>query len=275
MKIAIQGGHYSFHDLVARRWFGEAAEIVPCESFADVFAALQSETADKAVVAIENSLYGSINEVYDLLLKHQFPIIGEVPEHIHQQLITHPDTTLADIQVVYSHPVALNQCAQFLDTYLPQAERIEYFDTAESVAHIKALGDHQAAAIAGHGAAQAHGMAILSENIEDEATNFTRFLILDRDAEAVDGADKASLVLRTSHKPGALYEALGIFANRNINLTKLHSRPIRGKVWLYQFFIDCEADTDQLTESIEALRNADCEVTLLGHYRKATTGDID
>lgn len=269
MKIAIQGSTGSFHHLAALRWFGESIEIVPCETFLGVFQALADLEADHAICAVENSLYGSINEVYDLLLAFKYPIVGELPEHIHQQLIGLPGADVSQISRVYSHPVALNQCREFLAEHLPAAEKIEYHDTAEAVALIKQLDNPTYAAIAGHAAAAHHGMQILQENIEDERTNFTRFLILDPSASEVAGANKASLILRTSHAPGALYRALGVFANLGINLTKLHSRPIRGQVWKYQFFIDIEADQRQLDIALSELSGLGCEVTVLGHYKAA------
>lgn len=275
MKIAIQGNTGSFHHLAAQRWFGDDIEIVPCETFLEVFQALEDHIADHAICAVENSLYGSINEVYDLLLGFKYPIVGELPEHIHQQLIGFSGADLSHIERVYSHPVALSQCERFLDEFLPHAERIEHHDTAEAVGLIKQLGNPSYAAIAGHAAAQVHSMQLLREDIEDEATNFTRFLILDPMKPTVNGANKASLVLRTSHAPGALYRALGVFAGLGINLTKLHSRPIRGQVWKYQFFIDIEADKRQLDIALSELNNLGCDVTVLGHYKAAEEIEVD
>lgn len=274
MNVAIQGVSGSFHHLAAQRWFGEVPfEIIPCENFGEVFLALAEGRADQAIIAIENSLHGSINQVYDLLLKYKFPVVGELPEHIHQQLIGFPDTGLEDIRRVYSHPVAFTQCAEFLDQNLPQAERIEHNDTASSVALIKQQNNPKHAAIAGHATAKEHGLAILKSNIEDDPTNFTRFLVVNLKAKPIGSADKASLVLRTNHQPGALYRALGVFDGLGINLTKLHSRPIRGQVWRYQFFIDAELDAAQLAKVTEQLKAQDCQLTILGHYSRAQTTD--
>ena len=275
MKIAIQGALGSFHHLAAQKWFGSDAVIVPCDTFPDVFTSLESAQADAAIVAIENSLYGSITAVYDLLVKHHYPIIGELPEHIHQQLIGYPGTKLEDITAVYSMAPALAQCHDFLTTHLPHATRIEREDTAESVSYIKSLESSSSAAIASHAAATLHGMSILQENIEDESANFTRFLVIQPNAPAVEHADKASLVLRTDHSPGALYRALGIFAGLGINLTKLQSRPIRGQVWKYQFFIDIEADQRQLDIALSELNNLGCEINVLGHYKAAQEIEVD
>lgn len=275
MKIAIQGALGSFHHLAAQKWFGSDAEIVTCETFPDVFARLEDTQAEAAVVAIENSLYGSITAVYDLLVKHDYPIIGELPEHIHQQLIGYAGSKLEDITAVYSMAPALAQCHDYLTTHLPQATRIEREDTAESVAYIKSLKNPTLAAISSHAAALRYGMSVIQENIEDESANFTRFLVVQPHGSIIEHANKASLVLRTDHSPGALYRALGIFAGLGINLTKLQSRPIRGQVWKYQFFIDIEADKRQLDIALSELSGLGCEVTVLGHYKAAEEIEVD
>lgn len=276
MHVAIQGVEGSFHDLVAHRWFGSTPiELVSCRTFAGVFDAIENGAAETGVVAIENSLYGSISEVYDLLLARDFSIVGELPEHIHQQLIGFAGAKLNEVTHVYSHPVALNQCATWLETNLPDAERIEHHDTADAVRLVKELNDPQSVAIASHRAAQLHGLEILHENIEDEATNFTRFLIIEREKRSIEKADKASLVLRTDHTPGALYRALGVFAEFGLNLTKLQSRPIRGRVWHYQFFIDVQTSPDVLEQAVARLEQEGCETTVLGCYRQHKDEDLN
>lgn len=276
MRVAIQGFEGSFHDLVAHRWFGTTPiSLVTCRTFAGVFDAIENGAADCGVVAIENSLHGSISEVYDLLLERRYSVVGELPEHIHQQLISFPDIDLAGITHVYSHPVALNQCSDWLEANIPQAERIEHYDTADAVRLIKEQNDPHSVAIASHRAAELHGMKVLHENIEDEATNFTRFLIIERASRTIEKANKASLVLRTNHSPGALYRALGIFAGFGLNLTKLQSRPIRGRVWQYQFFIDVETTPEVLDKAIERLSQEECETTILGCYRQHSDEDLN
>jgi len=264
-KIAIQGETGSFHHLAAESFLPEAS-LVCCETFEAVFARLEDKTADKAVIAIENSLYGSIAPNYDLLLKYRYPIIGESIQHIHQNLIGFGDTKLTDIHQVYSHPVALDQCRKWLTKYLPHAERIEYSDTAAAVEHIKSHTMHRAAAIAGTQAAQLHQMQILQSSIEDKQTNLTRFLLLDPHSSQDPSANKASLVLTTSHDPGALYRALKVFADLTINLTKLESRPIRGESFKYQFFVDIIADKAALANARRQLTSQGCDTVLLGHY---------
>lgn len=270
MKIAIQGQTGSFHDAVARRFFGEGIELVCCETFHELFVSLKTGKSDQAVCAIENSLYGSIADNYDLLLRYRFPIVGEAVEHVHQNLICLPGTTLTDITEVYSHPVAIDQCREWLENNLPDAEVIEHHDTAGAVEYVKSLDSPYAAAIAGKQAALLHDMPILVHDIEDETTNLTRFFVLDPHGKSVQNADKASLVLITSHAPGALYRALGVFAGRGVNLTKLESRPIRGEAFKYQFFVDAECDAPTLVTIITELNAQDCTVITLGHYRSVS-----
>ena len=274
MRVAIQGELGSFHHGAAVRWYDESIEIVACETFRAVFESVKTGSADVAIVAIENSLYGSINEVYDLLLKYKIPIVGEVPERIHQCLIGIDSTvSLTKITHVYSHPVALAQCSDYLDKHLPQAERIENHDTAASVELIMSQKDSHAVAIAGEFASHMHKAHILRKNIQNHDTNYTRFLVLDPRSKQVIETNKASLVLRTNHQPGALYNALGVFAGEGINLSKLQSRPIPGKVWRYMFYIDVEGQIDALKDCVTKLRQQDCEVVILGQYKSQPVTD--
>lgn len=267
-KVAIQGYGASFHDIAARQFFGGTIQPVPCDTFADTFATLHDAKASYAVVALENSLFGSINQVYDLLLKYRFWIIGEVYLQIEQCLVGFPSAELEDIKEVHSHPVALAQCEEYLDTTLPHAERFEHHDTAASVADIKEWGDASRAAIASAAAAELHGMRIIARGIETNKQNYTRFVVLSTEAQPASDADKASLVLITSHTPGALYKALGAFANRGINLSKLQSRPIIGQAWQYMFYVDVETnDQGKLQAALKELESQQCEVIQLGSYR--------
>ncbi len=269
MRIAIQGQAGSFHHQVAKRFFSQDIELVCCETFQDVFTAMKYQSADHGVVAIENTLYGTISDNYDLLFRYQFPIIGEAIEHIRQNLIGFDGTVLSDIHNVYSHPVALSQCRLWLETHLPHAEIIEHHDTAGAVADIKSKHRTKSAAIAGIQAASQYDLAILYKNIEDEPTNLTRFLILGTEPVDARSANKASLRLITSHSPGALYNALGVFARYHTNLTKLESRPLRGERFRYQFYVDILCDPATLSRIMVDLQAAGCTVTLLGHYNPA------
>lgn len=264
MRVAIQGEAGSFHHEAAKKWFGQDVEIIPAETFKEVFVTLEQGEAETAIVAVENSLYGSINDVLDLLEENRIPIVGEIFLRIEQQLIALPGAQLADIERVYSHPVALAQCEEFLDKHLPNAERIEYHDTAASVEFIKELGDPGTAAIAGHGAAELHGLPILTKNIEDDKANFTRFLVLDPAGNTAKTINKISLILTTNHTPGALAAALAAFADTNANLTKLQSRPIVGKPWKYKFYIDVEISGEQFAVVKKTIEKDGAQITVLG-----------
>ncbi len=271
MRVAIQGQAGSFHDVAARQFFLDTptkeVELTCCDTFKGTFKALQAGEADVAVVAVENSLYGSIHEVYDQLVTHHVHMVGEITLAVHQQLVGWPGTELAGITEVYSHPAALDQCRNWLEEHLPHAERIEHHDTAGAVEYVKSHALTHAVAIASKTAAVLHDMPVIAENIEDEKDNFTRFAVLQlRDAEVSADANKASLILTTSHKAGALYEALGVFAQASANLTKLESRPIRGEKFRYQFVVEVEANRAQLDTILAALDDMGCSVRLLGHY---------
>lgn len=268
MKIAIQGYEASFHHIAARQFFHEDIEIIPCDSFPETFRSLKH--ADYAVVAIENSLFGSINKVYDLLLNERCWIVGEVYLRIEQCLIGLPGVTIDQITEVHSQLEALAQCEEFLDTALPKVKRLEHHDTAASVADIKQWNDPTKAAIASRQAAELHSMQILAAEIETNKQNYTRFVVVQQRQTAVPGANKTSLVLRThgDTRPGALHHALGVFAERGINMTMLHSRPVVGKAWHYMFYIDLETSyDDNFKEMVIELEAVGCSVDLLGSYK--------
>lgn len=271
MRIAIQGEKGSFHHSAVINRYGNNVDIVPCDTFKEVFKAIKSNKADSGVVAIENSIYGSINEVYDLLLKYKIPIVGEIPMRIHQCLIgIDKSINYGSVTHVYSHPVALAQCGAFLDQHLPTAERIENTDTAGSVELIKKLGNPNYLAIASSLASEIFDCQVIESEIEDHNTNYTRFLAIEPAGVVPKNADKVSIVLKTNHQPGALYAALGVFAKAGINLSKLQSRPVPGKVWRYMFYIDIEMNKSNISSLTEQLKNLNCDVTVLGLYKSAT-----
>lgn len=271
--VAIQGDQASFHDIAAKRLFGDVGRVY-CDTFARTFEAVTEGKADAALCAIENSLYGSINEVYDLLLAHQLKITGEVFLRIEQCLIGLPGTKVDNIKKVYSHPVALAQCAAYLDTTLAQAEREEYHDTAASVAFVKELGDPTIAAIASREAAELHGLSILAASIETNKENYTRFVALSK-AVQPGPTNKTSLVVELGKAPGSLYAFLGVFAKRSIALSKLQSRPIVGKAWHYIFYVDLEVgDNNAFKEALAELESLDCTLTVLGSYKAGESANL-
>ena len=268
MIVAIQGQAGSFHEQVAKKWYGASVDILPCTTFRDVFDAYDDGAADAIVTAVENTIYGSINEVYQRIEACEAPIVGEVKLMIEQMLIAKPGTKLQDITEVYSHPVALAQCQSWLKIHLPQAELIEFFDTAGAVEFVKNEPDGTMAAIAGEQAAALYDMPILQCSIQDHTDNITRFLILEP-TDTPAGANRASLVVTTSHQPGALVEVLQVFASSGVNLAKLQSQPIIGKPFNYKFFMVVDCAGEPLYELVEQIEKSDHQVTLLGEYKAA------
>ncbi len=265
MRVAIQGQAGSFHEQVAKEWYGDHTTIVPCTTFSDVFRVFEDGDADAIVTAVENTMYGSINQVYQLIEDCSAPIVGEVKLAIDQMLIVQPGTKLEDITEVYSHPVALAQCREYIEKHLPNAEAIEFFDTAGAVEFVRDNTHGNAAAIAGEQAAELYGLPIIARSIQDDKTNITRFLVLEpRDTDP--RANRASLIVTTSHRPGALVEVLQLFASRNINLAKLQSQPIAGKPFTYKFFIVVDSAGEPLRDVIREIEASDHEVVLLGEY---------
>ena len=271
MKIAIQGQAASFHDVAAHQFFTEPIELICCETFTDTFAALMDGSADAAMVAIENSLYGPINPVYDLLLSRRPWICGETYVRVHQCLVGLPGTKLEAVTEVYSHTAALAQCEAFLEDQLPRAKRFEHADTAGAAADVAVWNDPTKAAIASAAAAKHYGLEVLARDIETHHRNYTRFVALSRTEQSAQNANKTSIVLRTAHQSGALYRALGVFDAHHDNLTLLTSRPIVGEHQKYMFYLDFEAGLNRETRAaLDELKQQGCDVTILGSYPAAT-----
>ncbi len=233
-----------------------------------MFDAYANGEVDAIVTGIENTFYGSINEVYQLVEVCDAPIVGEVKLAVEHMLITNPGTKLEDITEVYSQSMAISQCQKWLKKHLPQAEQIEFFDTAGAVEFIKDEGAPHMAAIASEQAANVYNMPILARGIHDSSDNITRFLILEPTDTPTD-ANRASLVVTTSHQPGALVEVLQVFAGAGVNLAKLQSQPIIGKPFNYKFFMVVDAAGEPLYKLIEQIEKSDHQVTLLGEYKAA------
>ena len=248
IRAAFQGERGAFSEDAARLLLGERANPIAHRTFEAMFEAVARGEADCAAVPIENSLAGSVYKNYDLLLEHELTIVGEVNLRISHNLIAPPGVSLASVRRVYSHPVALAQCEQFLRAH-PAIEAAPAYDTAGSVKLVMERRRPDEAAIAGRSAAAVHGAEILCAGIESHPQNFTRFLLLarpDRSAEvslaAQGSGKKTSVVFQLKNKPGALFKALAVFALRDIDLTKLESRPIVGRPWEYSFYLDLVGD---------------------------------
>ncbi|MBM3125874.1 MAG: prephenate dehydratase [Chloroflexi bacterium] len=235
MKVAFQGEAGAYSEQAVFNYFGKL-EILPCESFDDVFDAVISARCDLALIPIENSLAGSIHQNYDLLLQHNLHIVGEYFLRVQHCLIAMPGVKKRDIRKAISHPQALGQCAGYLRSHGIRAEQA--YDTAGSVKMLKESGARNTAAIASRRAAELHGLQILEEGIEDNAENYTRFLAVGRESVAPGEDAKTSIVFTLKNQPGSLFKALSVFALRDIDLTKIESRPLQGKPWEYLFYID-------------------------------------
>ncbi|MBN1561818.1 prephenate dehydratase [candidate division KSB1 bacterium] len=269
--IAIQGERYAFSEMAAKKFFGDAIEIVPCKTFDDVFVAVISERADYGVLPIENSLTGSIHRVYDLLLGNDLIIVGEVALRIEQHLIAHPGVALKDIRVIYSHPQALEQSRNFL-TSLKNVEAVATYDTAGSVKMIRDEKLRDAAAIGSRWAAEDYGMHILKAEIEDIPENYTRFYVLSREPRTFGEANKTSILFSMKSIPGALFKSLSVFALRDIDLLRIESRPLRGKPWEYIFYLDFVGNMNQecCQNAIRHLQEITIQLKVLGSYAAAT-----
>jgi len=274
MRVAFQGEPGAFSEAAAIQLLGDTITTVPRATFDAAFAAIAERTADAILAPVENSLAGSVVRVFDLLVQSGLAIVSETILPIEMQLIAAPGASLVDIRSVASHPMALAQCERLFAAH-PQWKRVPAEDTAGSVREVLARGDKSCAAIAGRRAAEYYKGVILAESIQDDAENFTRFVLLlpENKAAAWLSADarKVSLAMRLAHRPGALLASLEPFAKHAVNLLKIESRPIHGRPWEYQFFMDVEAsDVARLDQALSEARSATSELRVLGRYVAAS-----
>lgn len=269
-KISIQGFEGSFHQVAARQFFGNNVEIICCSTFREVVKiAADKNESDGGIMAIENSLAGSILPNYNLLQKSHLKIIGEVYLKINQNLLINPGVTLEDIREVHSHPMALLQCMDYLEKY--NWKLIETEDTALSAKHIHQHRSKHIAAIASKLAAELYNLNVIAPNIHTLKNNYTRFLVLERpeNAKDVEGADKASVNFQTDHSKGSLAKVLTKIAERDINLSKLQSFPIPGSDWKYSFHADLEfQNIDQFNKVINDIQPITEALRIYGVYKK-------
>jgi len=277
LRVAFQGERGAYSEQAALEVLGSEIELVPCDTFDQVFALVEAGECDRGVVPLENSLAGSIHRNYDLLLRHDLYIVGEHNLRISHCLIAHPGVEIGEVRRVYSHPQALAQCEGSLAA-LGDVQVIAAPDTAGSVRFIKEQGLRDAAAIAGHRAAELYGMQILRSELEDEPTNYTRFVVLGKEPLAeCDAECKTSLAFAGQNEPGLLFRCLSAFALRDIDLTKIESRPIRGVPWQYVFYLDfagslseerCRRAVDHLNEMATFMR-------VFGSYPRARSAWLE
>ena len=269
-KAAFQGERGAFSEDATLTFFGDV-ETVGCKSFDEVFEAILENKVDFGIVPVENSQAGSINETYDLLLSYPLAIFGEINMRINHCLVALPGTRLTEIKVIYSHPQALAQCQEFLNKL--KVEVIPGYNTAGSAKRIKDEGIRSHAAIASRRAAQIYSLEIVAADIETNPNNYTKFFVISKKKAKPASNNKTSLVFSTKNMPGALYSILGSFATRNINLSKLESRPRREKPWEYFFYVDFEGHEDDeiCHEALSELKEKTAFIKILGSYPRAET----
>lgn len=275
-RVAIQGFEGSYHDIATREFFkDEEIELICCETFNDVFNTIAADSNVVALVAIENTIAGSLLHNYELLRDSGTIIVGEQKLRIAHCICCLPEENWEDLKEVHSHPVALAQCEAFLQRH-PELKAVQAEDTALSAKEIMQNQLHGHAAICSPHAAQMYGMRILQENIETNKHNFTRFLVVadrwradDLKAEGIGRqVNKANIVFSLPHQEGSLSQILSIFTFYRINLTKIQSLPIIGREWEYMFYVDVTFDDyTRFHQSIDAVRPLTKELTILGEYK--------
>lgn len=275
MRIAYQGVSGAFSEQAAQE-FAPGAQAVGFGSFEEAFAATVRGECSHAVLPVENSLAGSINQTYDLLTDSVLHVVGERIVRVHHNLLAKADVRLEDVRRVYSHPQALAQCQDYLRRH--HFEAVTDFDTAGAAKILSENGGEGKAAIASKRAADAYGLTVLAEHIEDRPHNFTRFFVLAADeAEPGAGPHKTSLVLATKHRPGDLVSCLEEFPKHGVNMTKLESRPRRDKPWSYLFYVDIEGHVDEapVAGALTGLMRKAAFVKYLGSYPAAEPIEVE
>lgn len=275
IKVSIQGYEGSFHQVAARQFFGKNVEVIPCATFREVIKiATNKKESNGGVMAIENSIAGSILPNYNLLQKSSLKIVGEIYLPIKQQLLVNPGVQLEDIREVHSHYMAIQQCLEYLDKY--NWKLVETEDTALSAKHIHQHRSKHIAAIASKLAADLFDLEVIAPNIHTMKSNYTRFLVLEPEevAQPVADANKASVSFITDHSRGSLARVLTRIAEGGINLSKLQSFPIPGSDWRYSFHADMEFDTiDQFDEVVKTIKPLTEEVKVYGVYKKGKNAE--
>ncbi len=264
--VGFQGEPGAYSEEAIVQHYHREAEPKPCRTVSDVFNGVASGKMDAGMIPVENSIGGNVYESYDLLISSNLHVIAEVYLKVHHCLISNRGSSKGELKKVYSHPQALEQCRKFVSGL--GAEMLSSYDTAGSVMAIKKSGAVDSAAIASRRAADIYGLAVLAENIEDNPNNTTRFLVISREQIVSAGKLKTSIVFQVPNTPGSLYNAMGLFAKRGINLTKIESRPSKERQWEYFFLLDFEGSTREsgAAEALDELRRIATFVKVIGSY---------
>ena len=269
--VSFQGIAGAYSEEAIRQYFGPEVESLPCRTFADLFVAVEEGAADYGMLPIENSLAGSVVQSYELLMEHDLRVRAEVILRVRHRLLATPGTPIADLVRVKSHPQALAQCERYL--LRRGLDAVPNFDTAGSARELAEHPEPDTGAIASALAADLYGLEILDDEVEDLPFNYTRFFVLGLDDPPRAQRSKTSLIFTTRHNPGALYDSLGEFAKRGINLSKIESRPRRNRPWQYLFYLDFDGHWQDppCEAALMGLLRRSSFVKLLGSYPAATT----
>ena len=275
IRVAFQGIAGAYSEQAIRQFFGPEVESVPCRTLADIFSAVEGHDADHGMLPVENSVAGSVNQSFELLMEHDLRIHAEVILRVRHGLLALPGAQLSDLKRVKSHPQALAQCQRYLGRH--GLEPKPAFDTAGSARDLAANPEPGTAVIASELAAELYELEILDQGIEDFPFNYTRFFVLSQEAAPRAQRNKTSIVFTTPHQPGALYECIGELARRRINLTKIESRPRLNRPWQYVFYLDFEghAQDPECEAALIGLLRRSSFVKLLGSYPAAITPSDD
>jgi prephenate dehydratase len=270
-RVAFQGVAGAYSEQAVRQYFGPDVESVPCRTLDEIFTPVEHAEVDYAMLPVENAVAGSVTRAYELLMEHDLRVFAETILEVRHMLLAVPGTALDALQRVRSHPQALTQCQRYLARHGLQPEPA--FDTAGSARDLAAEPEAGVGVIASELAAELYGLEVLDRDIQDYPFNYTRFFILAREAPPRAQRNKTSIVFTTPHEPGALYECLGEFAKRRINLAKIESRPRLNRPWQYIFYLDFEGHSQdpECEAAIMALLRRSLFVKLLGSYPAATT----
>ncbi len=263
-RVSFQGERGAYSEAASISFFGNDIEAIPCPTFSDVLKNTESDSSGYSILPIENSLEGSVGESNDLLLETDLNVIGEIYHRIHHCLIG--TGSIGDIDTVYSHPQALGQCRKFIQEN--SLKTIPSYDTAGSVKIIKNLNKNNVACIASKNAAEIFDVPIIKEGVEDNANNYTRFLIFSKEKSDETENSKTSIIFSVKHEAGALYQIINEFYQHKINLTKIESRPNKNTPWEYNFYVDFEGhqDDSSIKDMLQKLRDNSTFLKILGSY---------
>ena len=273
--VAFQGERGAYSEQAIRQKLGQEVEPLPCRAFEDLFAAVETGKAHLAALPVENSVAGSINRSYDLLLERDLKVWGEIMLRVRHVLLAPPGTKMEELTTVRSHPQALAQCEHYLNQRGLKA--VTWYDTAGSAKDLAAAPEPGVGAIASELAAEIYGLDILDRDIQDLAWNYTRFFLVGPHETPRQDPSKTSLVFATAHSPGALHACIGEFSNRGINLAKIESRPRRNRPWHYVFYLDFEGHwgDERCREALVGFLSRAAFVKLLGSYPAATLPEAE